>query len=72
MLIAVDFDGTLVEHRYPEIGRELPFAFETLRMLQKEGHRAGAVERQGRQTAGRGCGFLQGTRGGILCRECKL
>lgn len=39
MLIAVDFDGTLVEHRYPEIGRELPFAFETLRMLQKEGHR---------------------------------
>ena len=22
MIIAVDFDGTIVEHRYPEIGRE--------------------------------------------------
>ena len=24
MIIAVDFDGTIVEHRYPEIGREKP------------------------------------------------
>ena len=39
MLIAVDFDGTLVEHRYPRIGREIPFAFDTLKMLQREGHR---------------------------------
>ena len=36
MIIAVDFDGTIVEHRYPEIGREKPFAFDTLKMLQKE------------------------------------
>ena len=33
MVIAVDFDGTIVEHKYPAIGRELPFATETLRML---------------------------------------
>ena len=39
MTIAVDFDGTIVENRYPEIGRELPFATETLRMLAREGHR---------------------------------
>ena len=39
MTIAVDFDGTIVEHRYPEIGREIPFATETLKMLSKEGHR---------------------------------
>lgn len=39
MTIAVDFDGTIVEHRYPEIGREMPFAIDTLKMLQKEGHR---------------------------------
>lgn len=39
MTIAVDFDGTIVEHRYPEIGREIPFATETLKMLAKEGHR---------------------------------
>ena len=37
--IAVDFDGTIVEHRYPEIGREIPFAIDTLKMLTKEGHR---------------------------------
>ena len=39
MVIAVDFDGTIVEHRYPEIGKELPFATETLRMLIKERHK---------------------------------
>lgn len=39
MIIAVDFDGTIVEHRYPEIGQEIPFAIDTLKMLQKEGHR---------------------------------
>lgn len=39
MTIAVDFDGTIVEHRYPRIGEELPFATETLRMLQKDHHR---------------------------------
>ncbi|SEH05389.1 BT0820 family HAD-type phosphatase [Candidatus Venteria ishoeyi] len=38
MKIAVDFDGTIVEHKYPEIGEELLFAFETLKQLQKQGH----------------------------------
>ena len=36
--IAVDFDGTIVEHRYPEIGKEIMFAFQTLRALQEQGH----------------------------------
>ena len=35
--IAVDFDGTIVEHDYPKIGKEKLFAFETLRELQKHG-----------------------------------
>ena len=39
MIIAVDFDGTIVEHRYPSIGREFPFATETLKKLSQEGHR---------------------------------
>lgn len=39
MVIAVDFDGTIVEHRYPEIGKEIPFAIDTLKTLQREGHR---------------------------------
>jgi hydroxymethylpyrimidine pyrophosphatase-like HAD family hydrolase len=38
MKIAVDFDGTIVEHRYPKIGRALPFAIEVLKALQKKGH----------------------------------
>lgn len=39
MTIAVDFDGTIVEHKYPEIGEEKPFATETLRMLIRDRHK---------------------------------
>ena len=39
MTIAVDFDGTIVEHRYPEIGKELPFATQTLKMLIEQRHK---------------------------------
>ena len=39
MNIAIDFDGTIVEHRYPGIGREIPFAIDTLKMLTQDGHR---------------------------------
>ena len=39
MTIAVDFDGTIVEHKYPEIGKEIPFATDTLKMLIKERHK---------------------------------
>lgn len=38
MLIAVDFDGTIVTHEYPKIGKELPFAIDTLKRLQSEFH----------------------------------
>ncbi len=38
MIIAVDFDGTIVDHKYPEIGKEKVFAFETLKAFQKQGH----------------------------------
>jgi len=38
MIIAVDFDGTIVEHEYPAIGKEKLFAFQTLRELQKMEH----------------------------------
>lgn len=39
MIIAVDFDGTIVEHKYPAIGEEIPFATDTLKMLIKDHHR---------------------------------
>ncbi|MCQ2342756.1 MAG: hypothetical protein MJZ75_04610 [Paludibacteraceae bacterium] len=38
MTIAVDFDGTIVEHAYPAIGKPIPFAIETLKKLQLEQH----------------------------------
>lgn len=39
MTVAVDFDGTIVEHKYPEIGKEIPFAIDTLKKLADSGHR---------------------------------
>ena len=39
LTIAVDFDGTIVENRFPEIGKPILFAFESLKKLQDEGHR---------------------------------
>ena len=38
MIIAVDFDGTIVEHDYPRIGKEIPFAIETLKKIQRDNH----------------------------------
>jgi len=38
-VIAVDFDGTIVEHDYPRIGKEMLFAFATLKELNKKGHK---------------------------------
>ena len=39
LIIAVDFDGTIVEDAYPRIGKTRIFAFETLKRLQQDGHR---------------------------------
>lgn len=39
MTIAVDFDGTIVEHKYPAIGAPIPFAIETLIKLREERHK---------------------------------
>ena len=38
MTIAVDFDGTIVTHEYPAIGKEIPFAIDTLKRLQQDCH----------------------------------
>ena len=39
MIIAIDFDGTIVEHRFPSIGRTHPLAFKVLKALQDRNHR---------------------------------
>ena len=38
MKLAIDFDGTIVEHEYPAIGKPKMFAFETLKLLKDAGH----------------------------------
>lgn len=37
MFIAVDFDGTLVEHEFPDIGAPVPGAFHWLKVWQQAG-----------------------------------
>ncbi|MCT4623071.1 MAG: hydrolase [Schleiferiaceae bacterium] len=39
LIIAVDFDGTIVDDAYPGVGKAKIFAFETLKRMQKDGHR---------------------------------
>mgnify|MGYP000101618631 CR=1 FL=1 len=39
LIIAIDFDGTIVEDAFPKIGKPMIFAFETILKLQAEGHR---------------------------------
>lgn len=37
--IAIDFDGTIVEDAYPNIGKPQAFVFETLKQLENKGYR---------------------------------
>ena len=39
LTLAIDFNGTIVEDAYPKIGKPKTFAFETLKSLQRDGHR---------------------------------
>ena len=68
MTIAVDFDGTIVEHRYPRIGEEIPFAVETLKLLQQEKHRLilWSVREENFWTSHR---MVQSQRTGVLCSQ---
>jgi hypothetical protein len=38
VIIAVDFDGTCVDHRFPDVGPELPQAANVLRQFVASGH----------------------------------
>ena len=69
MTIAVDFDGTIVTHEYPKIGKPIPFAFATLKKLQEEHHRiilgrhakANCSTRLWRSARKKGSSFTQST-----------
>ena len=36
--ICIDFDGTIVKHKFPLIGEDIPYAIDVIKWLQKEGH----------------------------------
>lgn len=38
IIIAVDFDGTCVEHSYPKVGADLPHAERVLKRIAESGH----------------------------------
>lgn len=38
-IIAVDFDGTIVTHKYPDIGELVPYAKQVINMLVNNGHK---------------------------------
>lgn len=38
MIIAIDFDGTIVENKYPEIGSLRPGAVEAIKQLRRDGY----------------------------------
>lgn len=38
VVVAVDFDGTCVDHRYPHVGPSVPGAADVLRELVAAGH----------------------------------
>lgn len=39
MIFGIDFDGTIVEHDYPEIGRANPHAIRVMNKLVENGHK---------------------------------
>lgn len=39
MKIAIDFDGTIVEHEYPHVGRPVPLAIEYIKQFKEAGHK---------------------------------
>ena len=38
MIIGIDFDGTLVDHQFPKLGKAVPGAIETGHALMAAGH----------------------------------
>lgn len=49
LIIAVDFDGTIVEHAYPQIGKPIDLAIDTLKLLQTQNKIILLTMRSGRE-----------------------
>jgi len=53
MIFGVDFDGTIVDGKYPEIGEELPGAIDILKLLKSKGHKVFLYTMRGHPKEGR-------------------
>ena len=71
MIIAVDFDGTIVEHRYPAIGKELPSppqpSANSWKMAPPH-----PLDRARRRSSPRSCRLLRTAWSKLLCRQQRL
>lgn len=38
-IIGIDFDGTIVEHKFPQVGAPVPGALDVMKALQAQGHK---------------------------------
>ncbi len=54
MIIAIDFDGTVVKHDYPEIGEDIG-AVKVLKALQENGHQFILYTMRDNHSCGRNC-----------------
>jgi hypothetical protein len=57
MKICVDFDGTIVDHRFPDIGKAVPGAFRYLKEFQKRGAKLILFTMRSEQTLADAVGF---------------
>jgi len=48
--IGIDFDGTIVKHKFPEIGEPIDDALKTIRLLQHAGHKIILYTMRSRET----------------------
>lgn len=39
MIIAIDFDGTIAEDRFPDVGKMVPQAVDTMLKFKQDGHK---------------------------------
>lgn len=60
MYVCVDFDGTIVDHRYPEIGLPVPEALPTLTEAQRRGAKLILHTMRDGEGLAQACDYLEG------------
>lgn len=58
MIIAIDFDGTICKHVYPQVGDPNPHALEVIHRIQAAGHQIILWTMRSGQSLGDACDYL--------------